>query len=129
MSTVHEWSAQGLSEQGAQEFASEISDIQALKVFLTTLPYWSRKHNTGVLVQITSNPELGGVGIELGFSRPTLPASAASDLTDLLKERNHLWELELVIGKMKELGCNPDVIDVLVDEAEKIALKIKDQFS
>lgn len=126
--TVHEWNSQGLDQKNGQEFALAVSDIHALKVFLTSLPYWSKKHDTGVLVQISSSPNHDGVGIEIGFSRKTLPTKSAEDLIDLLKERNHLWELELVIGKMKELGCDPDVIDVLVEEANQIAIKIKDQF-
>lgn len=125
MSTLHDWNAQGLSDQQGAAFAQDMMHIQALKVFVATLPFWCDKHNTGVVVQLSSEPNAGGVGLELAFSRPTLPVGSAQELVDLLKERNHLMELELVIEKMRGLGVRPDVIDVLVDEANKLAEKIQ----
>lgn len=126
--TLHEWASQGMNQNQGQTFAQEITSIQGLKAFLSTLPYWCDKHQTGVVLQIVCEPQSGGVGIDLAFGKNSLPLSSAHEFLDLLKEHNHLNELQLVIEKMKNLGIDPSVINILVDEANTLAKKIKDNF-
>lgn len=125
MNIEHEWSATGMTEIQAQAFAQDMASIQAMKIFIAALPIWAKRHNTGVNLKIFSDPAFGdGVGIDMAFTSPSVSVGAGEDLIDLLKEQNHLWELGLVIDKMRELGCDSDVINILVDEANTLADKI-----
>ena len=126
--TLHEWASTGMNERQGQTFAQEITSLHGLKAFLSALPYWCDKHQTGVVLQIVCQPQAGGVGIDLAFSEPKLPLSSAHEFVDLLREHNHLNELQLVIEKMKNLGVDPSLINILVDEANTLAKKIKDNF-
>lgn len=124
MTTMHEWASQGLDQQQGQQFAQDITGIPAIKIFAAVLPRWCANNNTGVVLQISSDPNLNGAGIELAFSRQTLPVSAANELLELIQQQTHLAELQLVIEKMRGLGVDASIINVLVDEADKLAQQL-----
>lgn len=124
--TLDEWSAEGMSDNQGQNFAQDVQSIDALKLFVRTLPKWSTENQTGVLIKITSVPGAGGVGIEFAFDRKNLSVKQANALTDRLIATSRLMELEHMVETMRGLGVDPDIINVLVDEANDLAVKLED---
>jgi len=104
--TVHEWSAEGLSDRQGQQFSQDIQHIAPLKLFVRALPRWSLENETGVLIKITSAPKIGGVGIEFGFDRKNL-------------------SVKQLVETMRGLGVDPAIINPLVDEANLLAAKLE----
>lgn len=123
--TLNEWSAQGLSERQGQQFAHDVQHINALKLFVRTLPRWSEENDTGVLIKITSVPGVGGVGIEFGFDQKSLSVKQANELTERLIDTSRLMELENLVETMRGLGVPADIINPLVDEANELAEKLQ----
>lgn len=123
--TVHEWAAEGMSERQGQQFSQDIQHIAPLKLFVRALPRWSAENNTGAVIKIFSDPQVGGVGIEFGFDRKTLTVKQANDLTERLIDTTRLMELEILVEGMRGLGVDPGFINPLVDEANELAQKLE----
>lgn len=123
--TVHEWSAEGLSDRQGQQFSQDIQHIAPLKLFVRALPRWSLENETGVLIKITSAPKIGGVGIEFGFDRKNLSVKQANELTERLIDTSRLMALEELVETMRGLGVDPSIINPLVDEANLLAAKLE----
>ena len=123
--TLEDWSASGMNEQQGRQFAQDVHHIEALQLFIRSLPVWCRQHKSGVQISITCGDGWEGVGIEFGFDRKQLSVSAGNALIERLMETSKLMELENIIETMRGLGVEPEKINPLVDEANQLAQKLK----
>lgn len=123
--TIAEWDAEGLSARQGQQFAQDIQHINALKVFIRTMPKWSTEFNTTAIIEITSMPRVNGVGIEFKFDKKSLTVKEADALTERLIDTSRLMEIEYLVETMRGLGVEPDIINRLVDEGDELAKKLE----
>ena len=125
---IFDWTQEGMEEVTANEFAMQVQGIDALKLFARALPGWVNKTNTGIKIEVDSDPVMdGGVGISISFNKKSLPAKQANDLIDRLIKTNQLMDLERAIEVLKTHGADEGVINAMVDKANELAKQLHDE--
>lgn len=120
MSEAHVAETRGLN--GLDEgFARDVQEISALALFAKALPGWCAANGKGVRITV----QCGGpdVSVDIGLSAGAT-AEQAEDLLRCLRDWERLQVLELLVDQLRGAGVSVAILDPMIAEAERLALKL-----
>ena len=105
-------------------FSQQLQDLDAVKLFVRSLPGWSRQHGRPVQMVFTVRPD--GVECNVGMSaaNPQELDRLCSSLIDRLRKAERLTQLTMLVDELRNAGVGTDLIDPMVEESERLAREL-----
>lgn len=105
-----------------ESFLSTTQQVGAMNVFARVLPLWAKRHGKTVAFRFLGRLD-GQLEIDL-----TLPDGCtekdAESVVELLKKAQRVYDLELLVSEMRNVGTKAETIQQLVVEAETLVTEI-----
>lgn len=114
----------GFQDGSSEDFAIKVQQIAPLALFTRAIPKWVNKTNISCKISVECEPGMDGVGILISFGTKNITQADADEFINILVKTSSLMDFENSIEALRGGGGNEDVINQIVEIAEKLAIEL-----